>query len=97
MIFASDITIQKIMKVAEKLHFVKTIILIGDYSPSPAILTFKQLMENKNPVPYPEIVFNAVNKSEDIALIMCSSGTTGMPKGVQLTQSNVLRTLDKIL
>lgn len=26
---------------------------------------------------------------ENIALIMCSSGTTGMPKGVELTQENL--------
>ncbi|KAF4532197.1 hypothetical protein B566_EDAN002259 [Ephemera danica] len=28
--------------------------------------------------------------STDVALIMCSSGTTGLPKAVQLTQTNVL-------
>jgi long-subunit acyl-CoA synthetase (AMP-forming) len=27
---------------------------------------------------------------EQIALILCSSGTTGLPKGVQLTQYNLL-------
>lgn len=27
---------------------------------------------------------------ENVALILCSSGTTGLPKGVQLTQFNIL-------
>lgn len=30
------------------------------------------------------------NMKERIALIMCSSGTTGLPKGVQITQFNML-------
>ncbi|XP_035896412.1 4-coumarate--CoA ligase 1-like [Anopheles stephensi] len=30
------------------------------------------------------------NVQEHVALIMCSSGTTGLPKGVQLTQANVM-------
>uniref|UniRef100_A0A182T271 Luciferin 4-monooxygenase n=1 Tax=Anopheles maculatus TaxID=74869 RepID=A0A182T271_9DIPT len=30
------------------------------------------------------------NVHEHVALIMCSSGTTGLPKGVQLTQANVM-------
>lgn len=28
--------------------------------------------------------------NEDIALILCSSGTTGLPKGVQLTHRNIM-------
>lgn len=27
---------------------------------------------------------------DNVALVLCSSGTTGMPKGVQLTQTNVM-------
>lgn len=30
------------------------------------------------------------NISDNVALILCSSGTTGLPKGVQLTQKNVM-------
>lgn len=31
-----------------------------------------------------------LNMHENVVLILCSSGTTGLPKGVQLTQFNIL-------
>lgn len=38
-----------------------------------------------------------VNMKDNVALILCSSGTTGLPKGVQLTQFNVSISTAQIL
>lgn len=35
-------------------------------------------------------VSKKVNTKDQVALIMCSSGTTGMPKGVMLTHANII-------
>lgn len=37
-----------------------------------------------------EFACEAQPTDENVALLMCSSGTTGLPKGVQLTQKNVM-------
>ena len=91
--FASQQTIENVAKVANKNVFVKILITFGKTSPSSKILTFKNLMEDRNIKSSSDFNPEAADKHEEVALIVCSSGTTGMPKGVQLTQNNVLTTL----
>lgn len=43
-----------------------------------------QVLESRIIRPKPE------ETKEKVALILCSSGTTGLPKGVELTQDNIL-------
>lgn len=90
-IFASNGTIQKVSKVAESLNYVEKIILIDD-EPLKKVkgitilrdFTNKTLLDNIKFAPVP------VDKLKTICLMVCSSGTTGLPKGVQLSQNNLI-------
>lgn len=96
-VFASKTTVERISKVAKNNAFVKQIIVFSTASENPQVHAFKDLMENKSIPSNATYDFVQANKNEDVALIVCSSGTTGLPKGVQLTQSNILSTLDSQL
>ncbi|XP_037732790.1 4-coumarate--CoA ligase 1 [Drosophila subpulchrella] len=94
-IFASKITIDRVAKAASKNKFVKGIIAFNGGSKNfNNVYDFKELMDNDKFKTQPEFLGPAANKNEDVSLIVCSSGTTGLPKGVQLTQMNLLATLD---
>lgn len=90
-------TVERIAKVAKNNSFVKKIVVFSTNSPNSNVFAYKELMENKAIPSQATYECIMADKNEDVALIVCSSGTTGMPKGVQLTQSNILSTLDSQL
>ncbi|KAL7727784.1 hypothetical protein ACLKA6_019726 [Drosophila palustris] len=97
-IFASKITVDRVAKVAKSNKFVKAIIALSGTSKNHSTVhSFTDLMNNDKFKTSPDFTTPIANKAEDVALIVCSSGTTGLPKGVQLTQSNILATLDSQL
>ncbi|XP_017084152.1 4-coumarate--CoA ligase 1 [Drosophila eugracilis] len=94
-IFASKITVDRVAKAASKNKFVKGIIaLSGNSTHFKNIYALKELMDNDKFQTKADFTSPAANKEQDVSLIVCSSGTTGLPKGVQLTQMNLLATLD---
>ncbi|XP_016952573.1 uncharacterized protein LOC108026243 [Drosophila biarmipes] len=94
-IFASKITVDRVAKAASKNKFVKGIIAFsGSSKKFKNVYDFTELMDNDKFKTQPDFLGPAANKNEDVSLIVCSSGTTGLPKGVQLTQMNLLATLD---
>lgn len=90
-------TADRIAKVAKNNSFVKKMVVFATNSTNPKLLAFKNLMGDKSIPSQNTYDCLKADKNEDVALIVCSSGTTGMPKGVQLTQSNILSTLDSQL
>ncbi|XP_012160201.1 luciferin 4-monooxygenase isoform X1 [Ceratitis capitata] len=96
-IFASKLTVDLVAKVAKKNGFVKTIVALETYNGNEHIYTFEELMSSANIKSEDYFDTPVADKNEDVALIVCSSGTTGLPKGVQLTQYNILSTLDSNL
>lgn len=52
------------------------------------VLEKGRLLEEKQPHLYDQI--NTSNKSDDLAAIIYTSGSTGVPKGVELTQENLM-------
>lgn len=69
------------------MSFIEKIILFGDYEVVPAIM-YNELL--KVHVEIDDFTLVDVNGAEDTMAIMCSSGTTGLPKGVELTHVNFL-------
>ncbi|XP_014093250.1 luciferin 4-monooxygenase [Bactrocera oleae] len=96
-IFASKFTVNVIEKVAKNNSFVNSIVVFDTNNSNDKILNFDELMNSTKIISKDYFDTPTANKKDDVALIVCSSGTTGLPKGVQLTQQNILSTLDSNL
>uniref|UniRef100_A0A1A9X195 Luciferin 4-monooxygenase n=1 Tax=Glossina brevipalpis TaxID=37001 RepID=A0A1A9X195_9MUSC len=96
-IFASGTTIERVANVAKNNAFVKNVISFSSEKSTSDILSFKELLESRSIPSNTMLEYEEVDKNDDVILIVCSSGTTGLPKGVQLTQANVLSVLDSQL
>jgi len=87
-IFCSEIVQERMDQVARGAGFVKEIVTFGlpfSHKQTP----FVSFLQNKTSSFQPL----DVNDKDHTAAIMCSSGTTGLPKGVMLTQENILSVL----
>lgn len=92
MIFASALTIEKVIAATRKLDSVRDIVLIGRKSPGPLSCSVRRLSDfllaasrRSN-----TLIPASVDAEKDTCLILCSSGTTGLPKGVELTHRNFI-------
>lgn len=93
-IFAAPNTIERVHKVASVNSFIKNVVVFGGggerASKMPGnVMEFAQFLEKSSPKSIGEFVSAGQDTRRNVSLILCSSGTTGMPKGVQLTQRNV--------
>lgn len=90
-IFASNATIDKVFNVVKSLDYVRKLILI-DNEPShhwQDLILWKDFL-NPHLVEKFDFRPEPTDKLKTICLILCSSGTTGLPKGVQLSQANLI-------
>lgn len=67
--------------------FIKNIIFFGD--------EFDRLMKQFDSLSTVKFICEKQSIDDNVAFILCSSGTTGLPKGVQLTQKNVMVSVDQ--
>lgn len=86
-IFTSPITAQNVHDCSKDLPYVKHVITFGDFEVIPGLM-FNDLI--KDHIDVDGFVLEDVNGAEDALAVMCSSGTTGLPKGVMLTHVNFL-------
>uniref|UniRef100_A0A182RE74 Luciferin 4-monooxygenase n=1 Tax=Anopheles funestus TaxID=62324 RepID=A0A182RE74_ANOFN len=91
-LFVSPYSAERVIAVARKnRHYIEHIFLFGDENPfGPDVTLYDDFLSRTSAInPY---CFHSepTNLEEQVALIMCSSGTTGLPKGVQLTHRNIM-------
>ncbi|XP_058465877.1 uncharacterized protein LOC131439176 [Malaya genurostris] len=84
----------RVVTVSRKLKFVSKIFVFDSRVKSfeqPLLVPFDNLLNQQAASEnfYPA----AVDKQNHVALILLSSGTTGLPKGVQLTHANIMTTI----
>lgn len=92
-LFTGGSTTKSVLDIAKNLSYVKKIICFDGYDGPMKDLTISlsnftdsKNLQNVNFEPRPVNIYTAN------CLIMCSSGTTGVPKGVQLSQSGLIAT-----
>lgn len=92
-VFVSPFAVYNLSAAATDCHFIKKIIQFGEFALLENITMFNDIMNDPKLKANPKFVSPAMNMEDDVALIMLSSGTTGLPKGVQITQANILATI----
>lgn len=82
-IFVSKKTLEAVLRLKQKLQFLKIIVCVDEVSVE-GVSILKDFKVPDNEISYRDI------KPEDSALIVYTSGTTGVAKGVQITYKNLL-------
>lgn len=94
-IFASSLYFDKVNKVRAQNSFIDNLVVFDDdrtdvsiFTRSNDVLSYQSLLSTKMNIIH--FKCEPQKMKENVSLILCSSGTTGLPKGVQLTQFNLL-------
>lgn len=95
MIFVSPPFFDKVFTVAHRYPSVKHFIVYdsvnGDASTKQSnVHSFNEILKLQNATNAANFTCQPQNMEKNVVLILCSSGTTGLPKGVQLTQFNFI-------
>lgn len=77
-------------------NFVQKVVLFGD-AEEKDFISFGKLFHDYEDSKDPPRVYKGrrTNRKRNVALMMCSSGTTGLPKGVQITQDNIFGNFER--
>ncbi|XP_065091103.1 uncharacterized protein LOC135712053 [Ochlerotatus camptorhynchus] len=90
-IFVSSIAVKTLLSVADSIPSIKMITLIGSKErPHKRVALFKELFDRNKLKTARSFTPQPVNLKDQVALMVLSSGTTGLPKAVQLTHYNIM-------
>jgi 4-coumarate--CoA ligase len=92
LVFCSPYAAKTALKVCKSLKYVQNVILIGGKKLDKFAISlgdFEKLAE-KSQFNVEDNVAHKVDIKDQVSLIVCSSGTTGLPKGVMITQENMM-------
>ncbi|KAF5292799.1 hypothetical protein FQA39_LY13844 [Lamprigera yunnana] len=92
LIFCSKKVLSKIQDIKYKVSYIEKIIVLDGEDDTEYAESFNNFISRRSDVDLDPDNFETVNydRNEHIALILQSSGTTGLPKGVMLTDTNIL-------
>ncbi|KAL1510017.1 hypothetical protein ABEB36_004675 [Hypothenemus hampei] len=93
-IFCSELTINKMKGLKSEHSYIQKLVLFGPTSyPDSDIVIFENILNGVTEI---DESFTApeVDPNETVATILCSSGTTGLPKGVMCTHENMAAFFD---
>lgn len=78
------------------MDFVEKVVLIDGETIDDFVISLKDLIKKHESIDFnvDELIAKKVDMNDQVASIMCSSGTTGLPKGVQITQANLKNIFD---
>ena len=96
-IFASAAVSQQVVNVTKSLSFVEKVVLMDDEDKiTGKTVQWKDFL-NLNVLRNFKFEPEPVETSKTVCLIMCSSGTTGLPKGVKISQRNIIVTIRQVI
>jgi 4-coumarate--CoA ligase len=95
LVFVSAFAAEKTTLTCRKLKFVQNVVMIGVKTIDNFAISLEDFVKKQEKVSFnvEEFTSKKVDIADQVALIMCSSGTTGMPKGVMITQKNMMSVL----
>lgn len=93
MIFVSPPFFNKVFTVAQQHPHVEHLVFYDSINVNANhtnVHSFNEFMKFQNDTNVMNFTCKPQNMKENVAVILCSSGTTGLPKGVELTQFNFI-------
>ena len=96
--FASPSTVDRVVKVAKQNSFIEKVIVFSDQSINKSVvITLETFIQNSSFENDPSKLCQPQSVAKKVAVILYSSGTTGLPKGVEITERNLMYSVAQIL
>lgn len=96
LVFCSPFTASKLNEVRPSVTSIKELIVFGEIETDDSFTSYEDLL--KVPVDVDSFQCTRLSDPGDaVAVVLCSSGTTGLPKCVELSHVNVLAFLNYIM